>query len=366
MYPDPSICRVGEDYYLVTSSLEYLPGIPIFHSRDLVHWEQIGHAIHRDSQLDMGNIHPLGGIYAPTIRHNNGVFYIISTIVAGQGLSSRNFYVHADDPKGPWSDPVFVNQSGIDPSLFIDDDGTVYLTSNRYGGGLPNSVIQQSTIDLDTGKILTEPRIIANGSGGVCTEAPHIYRRGNLYYLVCAEGGTALGHMVTVFRAKSPWGPFEEACPNNPILTARDSANAPLLATGHADFVTTQHGETWMVFLCYRHATSKYHHLGRETALLPVSWDNNDWPHVFGGKVALEHVYYPKTALLPSFISTENVQTDFTATALNYRWNMPRHIPTNYKLDPTHGTLTLHGSADSGVSLEIGPKTELVKPSTRI
>ncbi len=346
MYPDPSVCRVGEDYYLVTSTFEYLPGIPVFHSRDLVHWEQIGHAIHRPEQLSLHGVKTRGGLYAPTIREHEGTFYVVCTLAEGQGGNYRNFFVSAADPRGPWSMPIVVEQSGIDPSLFFAGDGTVYLTSNLFGEGYSRPVIQKSVMDIKSGKLLTKPRVIAAGSGGAATEAPHLYFMHGKYYLLCAEGGTALGHMVTVFRADNPWGPFDEACPHNPILTARDDiASAPLLATGHADLITTQHGETWMVFLCYRHATNKHHHLGRETALLPVTWDDHGWPRVVGGKVAAEYVNCQNTQLTGTPFDDAPVTDTFTADTLNLCWNSVRCFPAQVSRKPESGGLSLHGEA---------------------
>ena len=341
MYPDPSVCRVGEDYYLVTSTFEYLPGVPVFHSRDLVNWEQIGHVIDRPEQMDFARVKASGGIYAPTIRYHDGTFYMVTTAVAS--ARGGNFFMTAKDPAGPWSMPVWLEQSGIDPSLFFDEDGACYLTSNLFGGGIVNPVIQQSVINPATGEILDGPRVICEGTGGCSTEAPHLFKRGEYYYLVLAEGGTALGHMVTLFRARSPWGPFAP-CPHNPILTARDRNPAPLSATGHADFVQTQHGETFIVFLCYRQAVSKYHHLGRETALLPVDWDGDGWPHVRTGKLAPIHVDTPsQLALQP--VKPEMTEDDFTAPQLAMCYNGVRRFPEGYALEP--GALLLHGAADT-------------------
>jgi xylan 1,4-beta-xylosidase len=195
-YPDPSVCRVGDDYYLVTSSFEYFPGVPVFHSRDLLHWRQIGHCLTRDSQLPLLSVRSSGGIYAPTIRHHNGRFYMVTTNVNGGG----NFYVFTDDPAGEWSEPVFVEQGGIDPSLFFDDDGTVYFTSTGDNG------IYQSILNIQTGKRLSEIRHLWTGTGGRYPEAPHLYRINGRYYLMMAEGGTEYGHMETIARGDSPWG----------------------------------------------------------------------------------------------------------------------------------------------------------------
>lgn len=321
MYPDPSVCAVGGDYYLVTSTFEYLPGIPVLHSRDLVRWTQIGHALHRPEQMEFPRVKPSHGIWAPTIRHHAGRFYIVATLSGQDGAGrSGNFLLSADDPAGPWSQPVPLAQGGIDPSLFFDGD-TAYLTTNRFGEGVAHPVIQQSVIDVETGALLTPPRDICAGTGGSCTEAPHMYRRGDWYYLVCAEGGTALGHMVTVFRAASPWGPFE-GCPANPILTARDDNGAPLQATGHADFITDAQGRDWMVFLCYRHSTGKHHHLGRETALLPVDWPDGGWPTPYGGRVAAERVALARGPSVPA--PDFSYADDFAGDRLDLGWNFLR------------------------------------------
>jgi len=207
-HPDPSICRVGEDYYLVTSSFEYFPGVPIFHSRDLVHWRQIGHCLHRQSQLDLQGTKPSHGIWAPTIRHHNGTFYMVTTLVP----KWKNFYVTAKDPAGPWSEPVWLEQGGIDPDLFFDDDGEVYLTTSGN---------QMCRIDIETGKQTDATQVPWPGSGGSCLEAPHLYKVNGKYYLMAAEGGTHMGHMETIARAETPYGPYE-TCPNNPILSNRN------------------------------------------------------------------------------------------------------------------------------------------------
>src|SRR3954451_18301528 len=191
-HPDPSICRVGQDYFLVTSSFEYFPGVPLFHSRDLVHWRQIGYCLTRPSQLPLAHVRPSGGIFAPTIRYHDGVFYMVTTNITGGG----NFYVYTRDPFGTWSEPIWLDQSGIDPSLYFDDDGHVYLTSNWFSGfPLPEEIdpaipiwgIQQSEIDITTEKRLAEPQRIWGGTGGRFPEAPHLYKIGDHYYLLIAE-----------------------------------------------------------------------------------------------------------------------------------------------------------------------------------
>jgi xylan 1,4-beta-xylosidase len=273
-YPDPSVCRVGSDYYLATSTFEYFPGLPIFHSRDLVHWRQVGHALARPGQIPLCNVESSRGIFAPTLRCHAGTFYLISTCVGCGG----HFTVTASDPAGPWSEPVWLKDpaGGIDPSLLFDEDGRVYYT--RHGGGERGGIFQ-AEIDLTRGELVGEPRQIWAGTGGMWPEGPHLYKVGHSYYLMIAEGGTSYGHMVTVARAASPWGPFE-ADPNNPILTHRHLESHAIQATGHADLFQAQNGTWWLVFLGVRPAAPKHHHLGRETFLAPVSWNEQGWPVV--------------------------------------------------------------------------------------
>jgi alpha-N-arabinofuranosidase len=285
-YPDPSVCRVGEDYYLVNSSFEYFPGVPIFHSRDLVHWEQLGHVLTRPSQLPLEKSVPSDGIYAPTLRFHDGTFYLATTNnIAGKGF--RNFYVTAENPAGPWSEPIWVKQGGIDPSLFFDDDGKAYWTGNGTGWA-PVRGIYQSEINPRTGETVGEPKLIWTGTGGSYPEAPHLFKRGAYYYLTVAEGGTAEGHMVTIARARHPFGPFE-SCPRNPILSHR-SLMSPIQGTGHADLFEDHRGQWWAVCLGLRYAHGTFQNLGRETFLAPVDWTEDGWPLVNGGERLLEQM----------------------------------------------------------------------------
>jgi alpha-N-arabinofuranosidase len=196
-FPDPSICYADGYYYLVCSSFQYFPGIPLFRSVDLVEWEQIGHCLTRKSQLNLNRANSSEGLFAPTIRYNEGRFYMVVTNQSGGG----NFYVYTDDIMGEWSDPIFINRPGIDPSLLFDDD-KVYFMSNgvddygKYG-------ISLCEVNIETGEILTTSRCISQGSGGRFVEAPHLYHIREYYYLLLAEGGTEFGHMATIFRSKS-------------------------------------------------------------------------------------------------------------------------------------------------------------------
>jgi alpha-N-arabinofuranosidase len=331
-HPDPSICRVNGDFYLVTSSFEYFPGVPVFHSRDLVHWRQIGHCLTRPSQLPLAGAGASAGIWAPTLRYHDGVFYMTTTNVSSNG----NFIVTARAPEGPWSDPVQVAQPGIDPSLFFVRDGSV-IYSTSSGGAL------QSRIDLASGRFLSEPKVVWGGSGGQCPEGPHLYFRDGWYYLLLSEGGTEYGHMITMARASSPWGPFEP-CPRNPLLTHR-SHESPIQAVGHADLIETRDGAWFAVFLGVRpNGYPPCCHLGRETFLSPVTWADDGFPRIGDdGRVALE--MQTPLALHPP--PEPSPRDDFASKSLAPRYNFLRSPdPTLYSLDERPGHLRLRGSAD--------------------
>jgi len=345
-YPDPSICRAGDDYYLVTSTFEYFPGVPIFHSRNLVDWEQIGHCLTRSSQLPLAGAAASSGIFAPTIRHHNGRFYMVTTHMSDKG----HFYVYADNPAGEWSEPIWVSvgdnaspYESIDPSLCFDDDGTVYFTCNQFGMG-----IIQFEIDIETGKRLTEARPIWTGTGGAHAEAPHLYKIDGIYYLLIAEGGTHVGHMVTIARSDSPYGPFEP-CPDNPVLTHRSTGH-PIQATGHADLLQAANGSWWMVFLGIRpkwpNGFPLCHNIGRETFLTPVQWSDDGWPIVGNsGIVDLEM----ETNELPGAPNPQRqplYRDDFTLPELDLRWNFLRNPnDDDWSLGNDPGYLQLNGSA---------------------
>ncbi len=336
-YPDPSVCRVGEDYYLVTSTFCYFPGVPIFHSRDLIHWTQIGHCLTRRSQLNLEGIGSAEGIYAPTLRYYDGRFYMVTTLVGGGG----NFYVWADDIAGEWSDPIWLEQGGIDPSLFFADDGRIYLTSTGIAGAPPG--IYQSEIDLETGKCLTEPTMIWTGMGGRHPEAPHIYHIGGYYYLLISEGGTAYGHHVTLARSKSLWGPFEP-CPHNPIFTHMNLPDEPFQATGHADLVQDHAGHWWLVCLAIRPRHHfQTHHLGRETILVPAAWDDAGWLVINGGNPAPLTI---EADTLPLHKPDQPPARDhFDQPTLGFDWNFIRNPPESFwSLTERPGWLRLVGT----------------------
>ncbi len=327
-YPDPSICRVGDDYYLVTSTFEWYPGVPIFHSRDLIHWRQIGHVLSRPSQLDLDSVAPSSGIFAATIRWHEGVFYVVTTLSDHQH-QRRNFIVTARDPAGEWSDPyVLANAPGIDPSLFFED-GHAWYCGNRTPQREDHRQTSRREIwlqelDLTTMQLKGDVFVLWDGMshGEAVPEAPHIYHVGDFYYLLIAEGGTFHEHCVTVARSRALTGPYEP-CPLNPILTHRHLGyNAPIVAVGHADLVQTQAGEWWMVVLGARPYDGYYYNLGRETWLLPCTWED-DWPLPSPGSGRVE-VSYAKPALplhtMPSLPACDH----FDSNTLRLCWNMLR------------------------------------------
>lgn len=314
-FPDPSVCRVGEDYYLVNSSFEYAPGIPIWHSRDLRTWTQLGNVLTRESQFPAGVSAASRGIYAPTIRHRDGLFFVVGTNVDRGG---EQFVVTATDPAGPWSDPiVFPGLGGIDPDLAWDDDGSCHLTYcaldealRPEDGSLP--VIAQARIDLERGVVLEEPRVIWEGTGLAHPEGPHLYRHDGWWYLLTAEGGTERGHAVCVARSRAIDGPFDSA-PTNPIFSRR-STGFPVQNTGHADLVERPDGDWAMVYLGVRPRgfTPGFHVVGRETFLARIAWVD-DWPVVHTDDV------------LPDRADTAFVD-DFSAAELHPRWVSPHRV----------------------------------------
>ncbi len=275
-HPDPTICRVGEDYYLATSSFEYFPGAPIFHSRDLLSWTQIGNILTTREQFRLRTPGPSAGIYGSTLRHHDGRFWFITTNVSDFDVGQ--VIVHAEDPAGPWSEPVFVPGAiGIDPDLSWDDDGQCYLTWHVLDFVVGGQGIRQARIDLESGEMLESAYPVWQGSGMQAAEGPHLHRIGDYWYLLLAEGGTERGHCVTVARAAHPTGPFE-SCPSNPILTHRSTSH-PVQSVGHADLVQAPDGSWAMVHLGTRPrgSTPGFHVLGRETFIAGVTWIDG-WP----------------------------------------------------------------------------------------
>jgi xylan 1,4-beta-xylosidase len=296
-HPDPSILRVGDDFYLINSTFAFYPGIPVFHSRDMVNWKQIGNAIDRPNQIDMRGIGINRGVFAPAISYHNGTYSIVNTCID----CKFNFIITATNPAGPWSDPVWLPEiDGIDPSLFVDDDGTGWIVNNGPTAGPPlydgHRAIWIQQYDLKAGKMTGPRSVIVNGGVNLAnkpiwTEGPHIFKKDSYYYLIAAEGGTSSGHSQTVYRSMSVTGPYVPG-PDNPILTQRDldpSRAFPVYATGHADFVQLKDGSWWSVFLGTRPYEGALTNLGRETFLLPVTWKNG-WPEILGKGEKVPHV----------------------------------------------------------------------------
>jgi len=352
-YPDPSITRAGDAFYMVTSSFAYFPGVPIFKSTDLVNWQPLGYILDRPEQLNIKDAGVSRGVFAPAIRYHNGTFYMITTNVDGGG----NFIVTATDPAGDWSNPIFLPEiDGIDPSMFFDDDGKVYITHNGPPPGEPlydgHRAIWMWEYDVKQQKVVkNSAKLLVNGGTDLAKkpiwiEAPHIYKINGWYYLMCAEGGTADKHSEVIFRTRSlaePFVPYE----NNPILTQRDLDPArknPIATAGHADMVQTSAGEWWAVFLATRNYDQDYFNIGRETFLLPVTWKDG-WPHILPAKTEIPY-QLPKPKGLPT---TENAVTltgnfkwvdDFSKPALGFEWNVLRTSDSNpYELGNGKGVL---------------------------
>lgn len=358
-YPDPSICQVGEDYYLINSTFAYFPGIPIFHSRDLVNWRQIGHVIDRPQQLPYDGLGVSRGIFAPAISHHNGTFYVVCTMIDAGG----NFVVTASNPAGPWSDPTWLHFEGIDPSIFFDDDGRAWMLNNGAPEGPPlydgHRAIWIQEFDAAARKMIGPRKLLVNGGVDISQkpvwiEGPHIYKRDGWYYLCCAEGGTSVNHSQVIHRSRNvdgPYSPWED----NPILSQRGiPANVPgaVTSTGHADLVVGPDQQWWAVFLGVRPYEERYSPMGRETFLLPVSWPENGWPRILekGKRV-------PLVAPVPAGTRVAASQTylngnftwrdDFTGPDLSPFWIMLRApLETWWKLDGAKGQLALTPRAE--------------------
>lgn len=327
-YSDPSICRVEDDFYIVNSSFSYFPGVPIFHSRDLVNWEQIGHVLDRKEQLPLTYESISGGIFAPTIRYYEGMYYMITT---NMSMGCVNFVVTAANPGGPWSD-MFVIQGadGIDPSLFWDEDGTCYYTGttrfNDENGSRQG--IWCSQIDMKNFQLVGERHIIGTGAqiNSLSPEGPHLYKKDGFYYLLIAEGGTEHHHAITVSKSKSIFGPYENF-QGNPILTHRHLGKDYKVANiGHGDMVELQDGTWYMVMLGSRLLGGSHKIMGRETFLAPVVWEDG-WPIVSPGTGKIE-ASYPSPKLKECKCEGNNslelciVLDHFEKDTLGYEWNM--------------------------------------------
>ena len=284
-YPDPSVCCANGKYYMVNSTFQYFPGVSLLESEDLVHWKQIGNVLTRKSQVYLEKINSSGGVFAPTIRYNDGHFYMVTT----NDTTRENFYVTTDDIHGEWSDPVKVDQGGIDPSLLFIDGRAYFVSNGEDDDGIGG--VTQCEIDIKTGKKLSASRNIWKGNGGRFLESPHVYKIGDWFYLMAAEGGTEYGHMITISRSKDIFGPYEN-CPHNPILTNRNKALFIIQGVGHGDLIEGPDGNYYIVCLGFRQMGiwMAYHQLGREVFLVPVRFDENGWP-VVGNDGTMDESY---------------------------------------------------------------------------
>ena len=357
-YPDPSIYRVGEDYYLVCSSFSYYPGIPIFHSKDLAHWNQIGHVLDRPEQLDLDGQGVSRGLFAPAIRYHEGIYYLTCTQVDKGG----NFVVTSMNPLGPWSKPVWLPEiNGIDPSPFFDDDGKSYILYNSippdnkplYDG---HRTIRMRRFDADSLKVSSEELLLVNGGVDISKkpvwiEGPHIFKVDGSYYLIAAEGGTAGQHSEVVFRSKNVTGPYVPY-DKNPILTQRHldpRRDFPVTSTGHADLVQTPAGSWWAVFLgCrpYRPFDRGYYNTGRETFLAPVVWKDG-WPIINSDHEQIQFRFSVPIKVKAGSGGIPNsgkfvVRDEFKADRLDFYWTFLRTPRESwYGLSERKGMLTL-------------------------
>ena len=363
--PDPSIVRVGDDYYIATSTFEWYPGVQIHHSRDLVHWRLLTRPLRRAGQLDMRGDPDSCGVWAPCLSFADGLFWLIYTDVkryartsvpSASGASMRDFHnylVTCPTIDGEWSEPVFLNSSGFDPSLFHDDDGRKYLVNmlwdyrpghNRFGG----IVLQEYSVARRA--LVGERTNIFRGTDLGFTEAPHLYKRDGWYYLVTAEGGTFWDHTVTMARSRSLGGPYE-LHPDAHILSARHRPDLPLQKSGHADLVETQDGRTYMVYLCSRPLPNRGRSpLGRETAIQPMEWRADGWLYTVGPNVGVPQLEVPAPDLPPHPFPAAPARRDFDEPTLpiEFQWLRSPFPDELFSLTARKGHLRLFGRETLG------------------
>ena len=313
--PDPSVCRVGDDFYLVTSSFGYFPGVPVYHSKDLINWKHINYCLKTEKQLRLHETSIQAGVWAPTLRYHKGTFYMVTT------CNRKNFYVTTKDPHGDWSDPVFLDIEGYDPSFLFAND-SLYLTWANQ------NAVFQCVIDPETGELITPSKNIFHKGSFHGTEGPHVYQIGGYYYLSVAHDGTDLGHRQSFFRSTSVWGPWEDH-PENPVLKNYLNRLTIVQATGHADIVEARDGSWWMVHLGIRNfggMTEQFANLGRETFLMPLNWEA-DWPVVYNNGYSKQLV--SAKTLTPHHQTLYLTNTDaFDKDTLNLYWNLNQNMPT--------------------------------------
>ena len=362
--PDPSILRVGDDYYIATSTFEWFPGVQIHHSRDLLNWRLLSRPLNRASQLDMLGDPDSCGVWAPCLTYSDGLYWLIytdvkrygrTTVGGASGASLRDFHnylVTCPTIDGDWSDAVYLNSSGFDPSLFHDDDGRKYLVNqlwdhrpgrNRFAG----IVLQEYSHPQR--KLIGERRNIFPGTAIGFTEAPHLYKRKGWYYLITAEGGTGWGHAMTMARSRALTGPYE-LHPDKYIITARDRPHAPLQRAGHGDLVDTQAGETYAVYLCGRPLPNRGRCvLGRETAIQKMSWGADDWLRTLDGS-GLPTLESPAPSLPAAPVEAAAVREDFDGDQLpiDFQWLRSPYPQELFSVTARRGFLRLYGRETIG------------------
>lgn len=364
-YSDPSICSNGEDYFLITSTFVYYPGVPIFHSKDLVNWKQIGHILNHPSQLvNMEGQHVSGGIFAPAISYNplNKTYYMITT-----NVGAGNFFVKTQDPFGSWSDPIFLPEvGGIDPSFFFDEDGRAYILNNDGMDGKElydgHRSIRIREFDVENDRTTGSWKMLVNGGVNLAEkpiwiEGPHMYKINGKYYLMAAEGGTGPDHSEVIFRGDSPMGDFKP-WDKNPILTQRhlpaDRPN-PITCAGHADLIQTKEGDWWSVFLACRPIDNQFENLGRETFIMPVHWSEDGFPYMTRGDELIPMIMERKGVERNENVTFGNFewQDDFANSTLGMEWLTLRGPATDlYTLTDHPGYLTLTCSPVSATEKE--------------
>jgi xylan 1,4-beta-xylosidase len=362
-YPDPAVMRVGKDFYYVSSTFAWFPGLPIFHSTDLVNWKQIGNAIDRPGMLDFGRLGLSRAVFAPTLSHHDGTFYLLNTCVDCQG----NFLITAKDPKGPWSNPTWLpTVEGIDPYLFFDEDGSAMIVFNGEPPGPPeyrgHRAIWAIAYDIKTGKTVGERKLLLDkgvnpAAKPIWPEGPHILKKDGWYYLIAAEGGTAEGHSQVALRSKSAWGPYVPYA-NNPILTQRGLPKdrpLPITSAGHANLVDTPDGKWWATFLAVRPYGDDLYNTGRETFLLPVEWKDG-WPIILENGKTIPYVHakpdLPATTPKPPPMSGAfKARDEFDGKALPLNWVTMR-IPQQrwWRLDGGKLVLTARPETIGGMT----------------
>ena len=362
--PDPSILRVGDDYYIATSTFEWYPGVQIHHSRDLIHWRLLTRPLRRASQLNMLGDPDSCGIWAPCLSYSDGLFWLLYTDVKRYGRTSQggatgagwrdthNYLVTSPSIDGDWSDPIYLNSSGFDPSLFHDDDGRKYLVNmlldhrpghNRFGG-----IVLQEYSPAER-KLVGPIHNIFKGTPIGFTEGPHLYKRNGYYYLLTAEGGTGWGHAVTMARSRELTGPYE-LHPDVYILTARFRPDIELQRAGHADLVETQNGETYLVHLCGRPLPNRGRcTLGRETAIQPMAWSDDGWLRtVDGAGLPYTEVAAPALPQHPFPAAPEREDFDSPTLPLDFQWLRSPWPEELFSLTARPGYLRLYGRETIG------------------